>query len=380
MKLLHCADLHIGKTLGEYPLLEDQRYILDQILHLIECEQVELLLLAGDLYDRSVPPAAAVAVLDDFIDGAIARGARVAAIAGNHDSAQRLQFGARQTAAGGLLIQGVPSQRMARLEMTGRDGTRLAVYLAPYVDLPRLRQLFPEREVPDMDSGYAAWFAENPLEPGAVNLLMAHGFFAPGAMSVGDMRRSEGELAVGESDLVHTGVLPDFAYVALGHLHAPQQVGERPIYYSGSPLSYSTSEAGQQKQVNLVEVRPDGQVQVRPQLLRPLRSVAVVRGSLAEILTGRLHPGRQDYVYAVVTDRELVYDSMNRLRGVYPNMLGLRLESRRRQQLEQVACGWEEIDSATQFADFYRAVKGEELDEPSREMIAQLLQKLEREV
>lgn len=328
MRLLHTGDLHIGKRLGECPLLEDQRHILEQIRRLAQTRRVDALVIAGDVYDKTLPPTEAVTLLDDFLTVLHQDGIPVLLISGNHDSPERLGFGSRLLADGGLHIVTEPSAEPSPWEFQDAWG-RVQVWLLPFVRPAIARAVLGREDLSTYDQSVRAMVDLMRPEPGCRQVLVAHQFaIAPGKTP----RTCDSEqISVGGIDQVEVSAFDAFDYVALGHLHGPQAVGRDTVRYAGSPLQYSFSEATHQKSVALVELGPAGQTSVELLPLSPLRRVRQIRGRLEQLLSAAVVASAcpEDYIRAVLTDEEDLLRPMDQLRRVYPNLLQLTVENQR---------------------------------------------------
>jgi DNA repair protein SbcD/Mre11 len=320
MKFIHTSDWHIGRQFHNVSLLEDQRHVLDQIVAYIEREAVDALVIAGDIYDRSVPPSKAVELLDEFITKICSdMNTPVIMIPGNHDGAERLRFGARQLSSAGLHILGDLNQ-VASPTVLNSDTGDVAFYGIPYNDPETVRNLF-EADVSSYDDAHTFLVekikaAKSDAMP---NILISH-CFIDGALE----SESERPLSIGGADRVSYEPCIDFDYVALGHLHSPQQKGEDYIRYSGSILKYSFSEQNQKKGVTLVELDANGLVEAKHLPLAPLRDMRIIEDEMQAILEqGKVDPKRDDYLLVRLTDRHAILDPMSKLRVVYPNVLHL---------------------------------------------------------
>src|SRR5690554_3929586 len=310
MRFLHTSDWHLGRILHGRSLIEDQAHVLDRFVDLVRDARPDAVLIAGDVYDRAVPPAEAVELLDDTLSRIVlGQGVPVLVIAGNHDSPERLGFGARLLAERGLTIVGrVDAPRAVAFE---DDWGRVVVHPLPYAEPALVRDAFGD-DVADHEAALAALLGRvRAAHPAGVrSVVMAHAFVAGGAES-----DSERPLSVGGSAVVDAGLFDGFDYVALGHLHRPQRVGADHVRYAGSLLKYSTSEAGHAKSVSLVELRAPGERTVEEIALAPLRDLRVLTGPLdALIASAATDPAREDYVFARLTDRGALLDPMARLR------------------------------------------------------------------
>lgn len=378
MKLLHTSDWHLGRTLSQYSLLDDQRHFLDQFIRCAVEQHVGGILIAGDLYNRSVPGSAAVELLDEALSRLVTEhGIPVAAIAGNHDSPERLSFCSRMLRGAGLYIEGVLKKQIA--SVTLGDGPDAAVcYLLPYFTPADARAVLEDDEISTYNDAFAALMRANiPLiDRGKTNILVAHGFFTrlSGREST-DAVFSASELSVGALDLVDLSPAAGvFDYIALGHLHAPQRAGAENARYAGSPLKYSLSERLQRKSVTLLDVVRKGEIRQSEITLPPLRDVRLIEGAFDELLAPPADISRtDDYVYANIVGDEAVLYAMQKLRRVYPNILGLSFISSQPENqdaaraAEVTGRGVEDL-----FCEFYQYVTGSALSVPRAQIVRAL--------
>lgn len=325
MKLIHLSDLHLGKRVNEFSMLEDQQYILTEILRIIDEEQTDGVLIAGDVYDKTVPSAEAVALLDDFLVRLAKRDLQIFLISGNHDSPERMAFGGRLMEGSGVHLAPVYDGRVSPITLTDAYGT-VNFYLLPFVKPAHVRRCFPEREITTYTDALAAAIEAMGVDQTGRNVLVTHQFVT------GAARCDSEELSVGGTDNVDVSVFDPFDYVALGHIHGPQQVGRETVRYCGTPLKYSFSEAGHQKSVTVVELGPKGTVSVRTVPLIPLRDLAELRGTYEELTFRGFYEGtsyQKDYVHITLTDEEDVPDAMRKLQIIYPNLMKLDYDNRR---------------------------------------------------
>ena len=324
MKFIHLSDLHLGKRLGEYNLLEDQAYILSRILEIIDDERPQAALLAGDIYDKSVPSAEAVQLFDGFLYDLARRGLQVFIISGNHDSPERIAFASRLLDARGVHLSPVYSGQVSPVTLEDAYGP-LDVYLLPFLKPAHVRRFFPEAEIDSYTDALETAIAQFPLDRTRRNLLVTHQFVT------GALRSESEEISVGGSDNVDARVFEAFDYVALGHIHSPQNIGSPRIRYCGTPLKYSFSEASQEKSVTLVTLDQPGSLEVRTVPLTPLRDLRELRGRYLE-LTNRAsyeNSNREDYLHITLTDEEDIPDGLAKLRVIYPNLMKLDYDNRR---------------------------------------------------
>lgn len=360
MRFIHTSDLHLGKRIHGYSMLEDQRHILGKILDTIDTERPDALLIAGDVYDRTVPSEDAVTTFGDFLTEANNRGCEIYIIAGNHDSGARLDFCCSILGRNGIHIAGAFDGRMERVETSDEFG-KLNIWLLPYFRVSEVRAL--SGEVLESYTEAMNWILkESGVDPKERNVLVAHQFFTGAS---GELILSESEdqrHEVGGIQDISESCLDAFDYVALGHLHIPQKVVRETVRYCGSPLKYSKSECNEGKSVTVVEVRGKGDVVIDTVPLVPLRDMRVVRGKVDDILDAA--PGdvseRQDYIFAEIPEHS---GRIDELHDVYPNLMSV--EVRRRDGAwspgdvnEQIL----ETETPIQlFSRFYKEMTGEEL-------------------
>ena len=376
MKFIHTSDWHIGRQFHNVSLLEDQRHVLNQIIAYIEHESVDALVIAGDIYDRSVPPAKAVELLDSVVSTLCSdMGVPIILIPGNHDGAERLRFGSRQLRTAGLHIIGDLGE-IENPVVIKAAGTEVAFYGIPYNDPETVRNQFAV-ELTGFDAAHS--FLVERIKAvklvGRPAVLISHCFLEGGEES-----ESERPLSIGGADRVSHLPCVDFDYVALGHLHGPQYKGEEHIRYSGSILKYSFSEQHQRKAVTLVEIDDDGLQSTRQLPLQPLRDMRIVEGQMQDILQqGRVDPNNQDYLLVRLSDRQAILDPMTKLREVYPNVLHLEkpgMLATGAQQMNRETLKRGELDM---FRDFFVQVTGVSLSDDQDEAIAGAIGELNRQ-
>ena len=291
MKFIHLSDLHIGKRVNEFSMLEDQKYILEKILETAEAEAADGVILAGDLYDKPVPPAEAVRVMDAFLTRLAEMGMPVFAVSGNHDSAERVAFGAQLFSGRGVYVSPVYDGKVEYISLRDSFG-EVRVYLLPFVKPAVVRHVFEEEEIDSYQDAVRAAVEHMEVDPAVRNVLVAHQFVT------GAARCESEEILVGGLDNVDAAVFDRFDYVALGHIHSPQHVGRETVRYCGTPLKYSFSEAGQEKSVTVVELGDKGDVGIRKIPLKPLRDMRRIRGSYMEVTDRAFYQdmNMEDYV------------------------------------------------------------------------------------
>lgn len=374
MKFLHLADLHLGKRVNGFSMLEDQAHILRQILAILDDEQPDGVLIAGDVYDKSVPSVEAVGLLDGFLTELRARGVPVLLISGNHDSPERLAFGGRVMDSCGIHISPVYDGALAPVTLHDAFGP-VHVWLLPFVKPAHVRRWFPDADIESYTDAVAEAVAHMDIDTAARNVLVTHQFVTGGARSGSE------ELSVGGTDNVDSGVFAPFDYVALGHLHGAQHIGRETIRYAGSPLKYSFSEARQHKSVTVVTLGEKGDVQVRTAALTPLRELREIRGSYDELTARSFYEHttyRSDYLHLILTDEQDVFDAMSRLRTIYPYLMTLDYDNARTR-----AAGGMSVPAETErrtplelFEALYTRQNHQPMSEVQREYIAQLMEQI----
>ncbi len=374
MKFLHLSDLHLGRRLCEMDLTEDQAHILAQCLDLAKGHQVDGVLIAGDVYDKSVPTVGAVGLLDEFLTGLSAAGIPVYLISGNHDSADRLGFGSRLLEGRGVHLASVFSGALEHYELQDEYGP-VHLWALPFVRPGNVRGFWPEEEIADYTSAVEVLVRHAGVDPSARNLLMAHQFVTYGGKAP-ETCESE-SLNLGTLDNVDASVFDCFDYVALGHIHGPQQVGRETVRYCGSPLAYSVSETRHKKSVVLVELGQKGQVNWQALPLHPLHPLRRLEGPLEALMESAVPS--EDYIYAVLTDEKAPLNAAPRLRSVYPNLVKLDFRPRTgtRKAASQRGQELKARPGVEVFEDFYRSVHGRPMDEEERDIMAKLFEEVE---
>ncbi|MDD4413921.1 MAG: exonuclease SbcCD subunit D [Oscillospiraceae bacterium] len=366
MRLLHIGDLHLGKYLLETPLLDDQRYVLEAVIRAADENSVDAVLIAGDIYDRSVPPADAVGVLDDFICELSSRNIAVFAVAGNHDSPERLDFGSRLFSGRGVYITGYYNGQLRQAALNDEYG-KVNFYLLPFLKPAMVRSFFDDDINTTQDAVYAA-LSGSPIDQNERNVLIAHQFVCAGEQSP-ETCESE-TISIGGSDSVDASCFDGFDYVALGHLHRSQYIGRESVRYAGSPLKYSLSEVRHIKSFTLVTLGEKGQVEAELIPISPPHDLRKITGKLDELISAaRLSPsGSGDYIHAVLTDDKAI-DPAARLRMVYPNLLHVEINREGRAVYNKIDSDTMEHKSESElFEDFYLHIHGIGLTDEQREI------------
>lgn len=382
MRLMHLSDLHLGKRLNEFSLLEDQCFILQQLVELVRSEQPDCVLLAGDIYDKPVPPAEAVTLFDDFLNK-LAQLTTVCVTSGNHDSAERLAFGAQLMREGGVHFCGLYTGEPQCVTLQDAYGS-VHIYLLPFLKPAHVRHCLTPEEAEQVTTYHEALrCAVERLHINAAerNVLVAHQFVT-GAQTAG----SEA-VNVGGVDNIGAEVFADFDYTALGHIHKAQNVGSECVRYSGTPLKYSFAEWQQEKSVTLVELGEKGSVSVTALLLAPLRDLRKLRGSYEELMSKDFYDELpkdsdgllRDFYHLTLTDEEDVPDAVQKLRSVYKNLLQLEYDNKRT-RMDNAIEGAERVVEKSPLElmeEFYQLQNNQALSEKQRAYLQGLLEKEE---
>ena len=376
MKLIHLSDLHIGKRVNEFSMAEDQKYILNQILEIIDREQPDCVVIAGDVYDKSIPSAEAVQILDDFLTRLAGRKIPAAMISGNHDSPERLSFGAQLMKESGIYVSPVYDGQVQSIGFADEYG-EVRVYLLPFLKPATVRHVYEEETVESYQDAVETAISHLPFNTSCRNVLVAHQFAA------GASRCESEEMSVGGIDQVDVSVFDDFDYVALGHIHSPQSAGRPAVRYCGTPLKYSFSEAGQQKSVSVVELFKKGRVEIREVPLTPLRDMRKIRGTYLELTARSFYQGTntEDYIQAILTDEEDIPDGMQKLRIIYPNLMRLEYDNRRTRENRQIqqAADAEEKSETELFSQLYELQNNQPLDEEQKQFLEAVIRQVKGE-
>lgn len=373
MKLLHLSDLHLGKRVNEFSMLEDQRYILRVLNELAVKERADAVLLAGDIYDKPVPPGEAVGLLDSFLTELSRAKIPVFAISGNHDSPERLEFGARLMEKEGIYLSSVYRGAEEPVVLQDEYGP-VRIYRLPYLKPALLRHVYPEADVSSYEQAVAYAISQWDIDPNVRNVLVAHQFVTGGTTCESE------ELSVGGLDQISEEVFAPFDYVALGHLHGPQSIRRETLRYSGSPLKYSFSEYRQEKSACFVTLGEKGDVSVQTIPLHPLRDLREIRGTYDQVTEKSFYEGTntEDYLHIILTDEEDIPEAIGRLRAVYPNVMKLTYDNRRTQSNQEIL-GAERPEEKTPlelFRDFYALQNNQPMSQEQEAFLVTLMERI----
>ena len=372
MKLFHLSDLHIGKRVNEFSMIEDQKYILTQILYAADQEKPDGILISGDVYDRTIPTAEAVQVFDAFLTRLSEQKIPAFIISGNHDSAERLAFGSSLMGKSGIYFSKVYDGTVEKIPMQDAYGT-VWIYLLPFLRPSTIRHALPERaeEVRSAADAVRIALEQTKIDEKERNVLLAHQFVT------GAKRCDAEELQVGDVDQIPAELFASFEYVALGHIHSPQKVGRETVRYCGAPLKYSFSEARQEKSITVVELKEKSSVDLRTIPLKPLHDLRKIRGTYLEVTAKSFYENRdcEDYLQVTLTDEEDVPDGMAKLRTIYPNLMRLEYDNKRTRSNAEVRAAErvEEKSELELFQEFYELQNNQSMTEVQEQFVEELL-------
>ncbi len=344
MKLFHLSDLHIGLKINGFSMLEDQEYILNEILSIADAENPDAVIIAGDIYDKSIPPSDAVCLFDDFLCALSDRGIKTFIISGNHDSAERLSFGGRLMNTSGIYISPLYDGNVQPITLTDQYGD-VNIYLLPFVKPSHVRACFPDEEITTYTDAIRTAISHMNIDETKRNVIVAHQFF---------MGTSHIEP---DTEFVDYSVLSPFDYAALGHIHSAQRVGRDTVRFCGTPLKYSFSECGTQNSITVVELSEKNSIEIRTIELIPKRDWREIKGTYMELTAKKFYENfpTGDYIHVILTDEEDIPDAISKLRIIYPNIMHLSYDNHRtRAGLEIMpACDSEQKNPFELFAEFY---------------------------
>lgn len=375
MKIVHLSDLHLGKRVNEFSMLEDQTYILTKIINVIDEEKPEAIIIAGDVYDKSVPSAEAVQLFDDFLVRLAKRRLSVFVISGNHDSPERIAFGGRLMNASGIYMSPVYGGTVAPVTLTDSHG-EVNFYMLPFIKPAHARRFFPDEEISGYTDAVRVAVENMRIDDGARNVLITHQFVT------GAQRSDSEEVSVGGSDNVDVTAFGNFDYVALGHIHRPQNVKSN-VRYCGTPLKYSFSEAGDEKSLTVAELGKKGELKIKSVPLSPLREMVEIKGSYFELTLKSFYENTTyatDYMHITLTDEEDIPDAIAKLRVIYKNLMKLDYDNTRTRSSTEIGCAAVEKSPFELFSDFFELQNNQPMTEEQCAYIRTVIEKAEEQL
>ncbi len=384
MKILHLSDLHIGKIVHEQSMLEDQKYMLNEIIEKIKEENIEVVLISGDVYDRSVPPSEAVTVLNQFLKTLVKDiKLKVCIIAGNHDSKERLNFGSEIFADDGLYISSIYNGSIDKVELQDEYG-KLNIYMLPYIKPVEVKQYFDDDcDISSYHNAVKAVINKENINEDERNIILSHQFVTAGST---EPEKSESEtLCLGGTENVDVSCYDKFDYVALGHIHGPQRIGRDTARYAGTMLKYSFSEVNQKKSLTILDYKEKNNLKIDFIPLKPLRDMRVIKGPIEELTNEKNYgkTNREDYIRAIITNEEQVYDAIGQIKKVYPNTLRLDIENSKMSVNEEIKMSdldnIKKKDEIELFNEFYKYQNNKDLNEMQLEIMKNIVKDVKKE-
>lgn len=373
MKFVHLSDLHLGKRVNEYSMLEDQKYILTKIINIIDDEKPAGVIIAGDVYDKSIPSAEAVQMFDDFLTRLAKRNLQVFVISGNHDSPERMSFGSRLMDQSGIHISQVYDGKITPFTLQDEFGD-VNIYMLPFVKPVHVKR-FSDESIESYTDALHVAIAEMNVNQSERNILITHQFVT------GATRSESEDISVGGSDNVDVSVFDSFDYVALGHIHSPQNCTSERVRYCGTPLKYSFSEAKDNKSITVVELEEKGKLSVKTVSLVPMRDMVEIKGRYNEIMLKSFYEDtsyQKDYIHITLTDEEDIVDAIGKLRTVYHNLMKLDYDNKRTRSVAQVD-GAVDVETKTPielFSDFYELQNNQPMSEEQKAFVEDLIEQV----
>lgn len=373
MKIMHLSDLHIGKKVNEYSMLQDQIYILKEILHIIDNEKVETVIIAGDVYDRSLPPNEALELFDEFLYQLSGRNVNVFVISGNHDSPERISYGGRMMTENKIFLSPVYDGNVKPITLNDDYG-EVNFYLLPFVRPADIRRYFPDENIENYTDAVKVAIDNMNVDFSERNILVTHQFVTGAELSESE------DIIVGGTDNVSGEVFDGFDYVALGHIHREQTVGKDNIRYCGTPLKYSFSEAKNIKSVTILDFNDKGNIEYSKIPLTPFRDMREIRGTYYELTLKSNYESTntEDYLHITLTDEEDIPDAIGKLRSIYPNIMKLDYDNLRTRGSGTVDA-IENIESKSPFelfADLFKQQNNQDMSEEQEEIMRNLIDKI----
>ena len=374
MKLIHLSDLHLGKRVNEFSMLEDQEYILTKIINIVDEQSPQGVIIAGDVYDKSVPSAEAVELFDDFLFRLSKRNLKVFVISGNHDSAERIAFGGRLMDKSGIYMSPVYNGKVKPIVLEDDYGS-LNVYMLPFIKPSNVRRFYPENEIVSYTDAIKCAVSEMNINEAQRNVLITHQFVT------GALRTESEDVSVGGTDNVDVSAFDGFDYVALGHLHRSQKCGREFVRYSGTPLKYSFSEAKDVKSVTVVELKEKGNMGLSFIPLIPKRDMVEIKGKYDEIVLKSFYVGTtydEDYMHITLTDEEDIPDVLTKLRVIYKNIMKLDYDNLRTRHSVEIT-GASDVKSKSpleHFSEFYEQQNGQPLSKEQSSFMMEIIEQI----
>lgn len=373
MKIIHLADLHLGKKVNKFSMIEDQKYILQKILEIVEQKNPDVIIIAGDVYDKSIPSVEAVELLDEFMTEIAKKNINTFIVSGNHDSAERLSFGSKFMEMGKIYISRAYDGKTIKFALEDENG-EINFYLLPFIKPIHVKKYFPDEKIENYTQAINIVIKNMNIDKTKRNILIAHQFVT------GASRTESEEITIGGLDNVEASVFFDFDYVALGHIHRPQNIENKRIRYCGTPLKYSFSEVDDKKSVSIIEINSKDDLKIETVELVPIRDMRKIKGSYDEITKKSNYENTNidDYVSITLTDEEDIPDAIQKLRVIYKNIMKLEYDNTRTRNISEIDFEIEvnEKSPFEIFSEFFEMQNGKKMEKEQEKIIIELMEKI----
>ena len=380
MKLMHLSDLHLGKLVLEQSMIDDQKYILNQIIDIVKKEKVDIVLIAGDVYDKSIPTIEAVNLFSNFLTKLYKLKVLVFVISGNHDSKDRLSFGNELFVDNGIYIEGIFNGNLRCETINDKDG-KLNIYMLPFIKPVEIKRFYPDEIIDTYEDAIKCILKHSSINKSERNIIMVHQFVTSLGESV--IRSDSESISLGGIDNIDVTLFKDFDYVAMGHIHGPQKVGRETVRYSGSPLKYSVSEVNQKKSVCIIEFNSKGDINISKIPLIPIRDMRVIKGPFDKLISKEIVnlENKNDYLDVILTDDDYIINAIGKLRKFYPNILKLEYENKisSNEVLDNIDIDKSNMSPIDLFSEFYKMQNGIELSTKKKKIIEEVIKEVNDE-
>lgn len=380
MKLMHLSDLHLGKLVLEQSMIDDQKYILNQIIDIVKKEKVDIVLIAGDVYDKSIPTIEAVNLFSNFLTKLYKLKVLIFVISGNHDSKDRLSFGNELFVDNGIYIEGIFNGNL-RCETINDKYGKLNIYMLPFIKPVEIKRFYPDEIIDTYEDAIKCILKHSSINKSERNIIMVHQFVTSLGESV--IRSDSESISLGGIDNIDVNLFKDFDYVAMGHIHGPQKVGRETVRYSGSPLKYSFSEVNQKKSVCIIEFNSKGDINISKIPLIPIRDMRVIKGPFDKLISKEIVnlENKNDYLDVILTDDDYIINAIGKLRKFYPNILKLEYENKisSNEVSDNIDIDKNNMSPIDLFSEFYKMQNGIELSTKKKKIIEEVIKEVNDE-
>lgn len=370
MRFLHLADLHIGKRVNGFSMIEDQKFVFEQVYNVIENEKIDGIIMAGDIYDKPVPSAEAVKLFDEMLTRLVSINLPIFVISGNHDSAERIGFGSDILSVAKVYMSRVYNGNLQKIELEDDYG-KINVYLLPFIKPATVKNIYKEAEIKDYDDALEYVLSQEKIDETKRNVIVSHQFVT------GAMRSESEEVSVGGLDNVSVENYKAFDYVALGHIHRAQQMGRESARYAGTLLKYSFSEEKHNKSMTIVDLKEKGNIEIKEIPVKPLHDLKTIKGKFSKITSEEFYKElkKEDYYRAVLTDEEDILNAIGKLKSIYPNLMSMEYDNTRTRSYSVV----DNVETAEakspleHFEEFFEKQNGRKMSEKQRNYLLEIL-------